>query len=169
MKTTRMITADMLSEHKACTGQYELFCMTWPDGCKVTLEDCKKAVRLGFDIYWAARRLLGKAELKTFDEAVATARKAYYEAIAPAQKAYNEATAPAQKEFDEAAALALNAYNEAVAPARKAYREAFAPVQKEYEEAVAPAQKAFDEVVVPSRKAYNEAKVIAFYEAWHRA
>ena len=147
MKTTRMITAGMLREQLACTVQYELFCRTWPDGCKVTLKDCKKAVRLGFDIYWAARRLLGKAELKTFDEAVATARKAYYEAVAPAQKAYNEATAPAQKEFDEAAALALNAYDEAVAPARKAY-----------EEAVAPARKAFD-----------EAKVIAFYEAWHRA
>ena len=124
MKTTRMITADMLSEHKACTGQYELFCRTWPDGCKVTLKDCKKAVRLGFDIDWAAQHLLGKAELEAYNEAVATARKAYYEAVAPAQKAYNEATAPAQKEFDEAAALALNAYDEAVAPARKAYNEA---------------------------------------------
>ena len=125
MKTTRMITADMLSEHKACTVQYKLFCRTWPDGCKVTLEDCKKAVRLGFDIDWAARCLLGKAELEAFDEAVALAQKAFDEAIAPAGKAFDEA--------------------------------------------VAPAQKAFDEVVVPSRKAYNEAKVIAFYEAWHRA
>ena len=92
MKT---ITADMLSEQKACTGQYELFCRTWPDGCKVTLEDCKNAVRLGFDIYWAARRLLGKAELEAYNEAVATAGKAYYEAVAPAQKAFDEAIAPA--------------------------------------------------------------------------
>ena len=59
MKTTRMITADMLSEHKACTGQYELFCRTWPDGCKVTLKDCQKAVRLGFNIDWAVQHLLG--------------------------------------------------------------------------------------------------------------
>ena len=111
MKTTRMITADMLSEHKACTVQYKLFCRTWPDGCKVTLEDCKNAVRLGFDIDWAVQHLLGKAELKAYYEAVALAQKEYDEAIAPARKAYNEAIYPAWK-----------AYDEAVAPARKAYR-----------------------------------------------
>ena len=114
MKTTRMITADMLREHDACTEQYELFCRTWPKGCKVTLKDCKNAVRLGFDIDWAARCLLGKAELEAFDEAVA-------------------------------------------------------PAQKAYDEAVALAQKAFDEAIAPARKAFDEAKVIAFYEAWHRA
>ena len=107
MKTTRMITADMLSEHKACTGQYELFCRTWPDGCKVTLKDCKNAVRLGFDIDWAARCLLGKAELEAYREAVATARKAYDEAFVPAQKAYEEAVAPARKAFDEAKVIAF--------------------------------------------------------------
>ena len=133
MKT---ITADMLSEHNACTEQYELFCRTWPDGCKVTLKDCKKAVRLGFDIDWAAQHLLGKAELEAYNEAVATALKAFYEAFAPALKAFDEATAPAGKAYDEAVA----------------------PVQKAYHEATAQAQKAFD-----------EAKVIAFYEAWHRA
>ena len=104
MKTTRMITADMLREHNACTEQYKLFCMTWPDGCKVTLEDCKKAVRLGFDIDWAARCLLGKAELEAFDEAVALAQKAFDEAFAPALKAFDEATAPAGKAYDEAVA-----------------------------------------------------------------
>ena len=114
MKTTRMITAGMLREHNACTEQYKLFCKTWPDGCKVTLKDCKKAVRLGFDIDWAAQHLLGKAELEAYNEAVATAGKAYYEAVAPAQKA-------------------------------------------------------FDEAIAPARKAFDEAKVIAFYEAWHRA
>ena len=132
MKTTRMITADMLSEHKACTGQYELFCRTWPDGCKVTLEDCKNAVRLGFNIDWAAQHLLGKAELDAYHEDVATEWKAFYEAVDPARKEYYESV--------------------------KAYDEAFVPAQKAYEEAVAPARKAFD-----------EAKVIAFYEAWHRA
>ena len=147
MKTTRMITADMLSEHKACTEQYKLFCKTWPDGCKVTLEDCKNAVRLGFDIDWAARRLLGKAELEAYDEAIAPAQKEYEEAFAPVQKAYDEAVALAQKVFNEAFATARKAFDEAIAPARKAYDEAFAPV----------------------RKAYREAKVIAFYEAWHRA
>ena len=126
MKTTRMITAGMLREHNACTEQYKLFCMTWPDGCKVTLKDCKNAVRLGFDIDWAAQHLLGKAELE-----------AYREAIAPARKAYNEAVAPAQKEYEEAVATALKAYYEAVAPSRKAYDEAFAPVRKAYREAKA--------------------------------
>ena len=125
MKTTRMITADMLREQLACTGQYKLFCRTWPKGCKVTLKDCKNAVRLGFDIDWAAQHLLGKAELEAYREDVATAVKAYREAVVPAQKAYEEAFVPAWK-----------AYNEAVAPARKAF---------------------------------DEAKVIAFYEAWHRA
>ena len=96
MKTTRMITADMLSEHKACTVQYKLFCRTWPDGCKVTLEDCKNAVRLGFDIDWAAQHLLGKAELEAFDEA-----------FAPAQKAFDEAVVLAQKAFDEAKVIAF--------------------------------------------------------------
>ena len=169
MKTTRMITAGMLREQLACMGQYELFCRTWPDGCKVTLEDCKNAVRLGFDIYWAARRLLGKAELEAYNEAVATARKAYYEAVAPAQKAFDEAIAPAQKAFDEAVAPAWKEYEEAVAPVRKAYDEAVAPVRKAYDEAVATEWKAYNEAVAPARKAFDEAKVIAFYEAWHRA
>ena len=132
MKTTRMITADMLSEHKACTGQYELFCMTWPDGCKVTLEDCKNAVRLGLDIYWASQHLLGKAELDAYHEDVATALKAFYEAVDPARKEYYESV-------------------------------------KAYDEAFVTAQKAYDEAVDPARKAFDEAKVIAFYEAWHRA
>ena len=91
MKTTRTITADMLSEHNACTEQYKLFCKTWPDGCKVTLKDCKNAVRLGFNIDWAAQHLLGKAELKAYYEAVATARKAHDEVVAPVQKVFNEA------------------------------------------------------------------------------
>ena len=91
MKTTRMITAGMLREQLACTGQYKLFCRTWPKGCKVTLKDCKNAVRLGFNIDWAARCLLGKAELEAFDEAVALAQKAFDEAIAPARKAFDEA------------------------------------------------------------------------------
>ena len=142
MKTTRTITADMLREQLACTGQYELFCMTWPDGCKVTLEDCKNAVRLGFDIDWAVQHLLGKAELEAYNEAIATAVKAFYEAVAPELKAYHEATAPAHKAFAKA---------------------------KAYDEAFAPAQKAFDEAVVLAQKAFDEAKVIAFYEAWHRA
>ena len=142
MKTTRTITADMLREQLACTGQYELFCKTWPDGCKVTLEDCKNAVRLGFDIDWAVQHLLGKAELEAYNEAIATAVKAFYEAVAPELKAYHEATAPAHKAFAKA---------------------------KAYDEAFAPAQKAFDEAVVLAQKAFDEAKVIAFYEAWHRA
>ena len=132
MKTTRMITAGMLREQLACTVQYKLFCRTWPDGCKVTLKDCKNAVRLGFDIDWAAQHLLGKAELDAYHEDVATEWKAFYEAVDPARKEYYESV--------------------------KAYDEAFVPAQKAYEEAVAPARKAFD-----------EAKVIAFYEAWHRA
>ena len=147
MKTTRMITADMLSEHKACTGQYELFCRTWPDGCKVTLKDCKKAVRLGFNIDWAVQHLLGKAELE-----------AYHEAVAPAWKAYNDAIAPALKAFDEA-----------VAPARKAYNEATAPARKAFDEAVATARKAFDEAIAPARKVYDEMVAIAFHTVWHRA
>ena len=116
MKT---ITADMLSEHNACTEQYELFCRTWPKGCKVTLKDCKKAVRLGFNIDWAVQHLLGKAELEAYNEAFATAWKAFYEAVAPELKAYHEATAPAHKAFAKA-----KAYDEAFAPVRKAYREA---------------------------------------------
>ena len=113
MKTTRMITADMLSEHKACTEQYKLFCKTWPDGCKVTLEDCKNAVRLGFDIDWAARRLLGKAELEAYDEAIAPAQKEYEEAFAPVQKAYDEAVATARKAHDEVVAPVQKVFNEA--------------------------------------------------------
>ena len=104
MKT---ITADMLREHNACTEQYKLFCRTWPKGCKVTLKDCKKAVRLGFDIDWAAQRLLGKAELKAYYEAVALAQKEYDEAIAPARKAYDEAFAPVRKAYREAKAIAF--------------------------------------------------------------
>ena len=132
MKTTRMITADMLREQLACTGQYKLFCMTWPDGCKVTLEDCKNAVRLGFNIDWAAQHLLGKAELDAYHEDVATEWKAFYEAVDPARKEYYESV-------------------------------------KAYDEAFVTAQKAYDEAVDPARKAFDEAKVIAFYEAWHRA
>ena len=158
MKTTRTITADMLREQLACTGQYELFCMTWPDGCKVTLEDCKKAVRLGFNIDWAVQHLLGKAELEAYNEAFATAQKAFDEATAPAWKAFYEAIAPARK-----------AYHEAFAPARKAFDEAVVLAWKVFDESVVPALNAYDEAVALAQKAFDEAKVIAFYEAWHRA
>ena len=60
----------------------------WPNGCVPTLAACRKAVRLGLDLGWAARWLLSPPALKAYDEARAPALKAYNEACATAWKAY---------------------------------------------------------------------------------
>jgi len=73
---------------------------------------------------------------------VLPARKAYDEARASARKAYNEAIAPARKAYDEATASARKAYNEAKAPASEAYDEAITSAWKACNEAIASAHRA---------------------------
>jgi len=90
------ITTKMLKDAGACADQTAIFKKAWPKGCVVTLAACRRAVRLGLDLGWAAKHLLP-----------APAWKAYDEATAPAWKAYDEATAPAWKAYDEAMAISF--------------------------------------------------------------
>ena len=147
------ITAALLRRHCACDGQVEKFEKEWPRGAAVTLSNVRRAIAFGFDICWAARKLLSSPARKAYDEEVAPARKAYDEAIA--RKAYDEEIAPARK-----------AYDEEIAPARKAYGEAIEPARKAYDEAIATARKAYGEAIAPARKAYDEEIAPAFVKAW---
>ena len=78
------ITAKKLRKLKACKEQVEIFEKEWPQGCRVTLKACRRAVELGLDLNWAVGHILS-----------APARAAYMEAEAPAWAVYEEATAPA--------------------------------------------------------------------------
>jgi hypothetical protein len=97
------------------------------------------------------------------------AYKAYQEARATADKAYQEARAPAYKAYQEARATADKAYQEARAPAYKAYQEASAPADKAYQEARATAYKAYQEASAPADKAYQEARATAFWSLFANA
>jgi hypothetical protein len=110
------ITAGLLRQHDACDDQVATFEREWPDGCVPTLAICHRALALGLDLDWAARKLLPATAAKAYDQATATAWNAYAEAMAPARKAYNEAIAPAAKAYEEARAPAfVMAWKSAVA------------------------------------------------------
>lgn len=80
----RRITADLLIAEGACSDQIDLFRETFPNGCKVTLANCRKAATAGLNLHWAAEHLLPE-----------TAWATYRAAIAPAWATYEAATAPA--------------------------------------------------------------------------
>ena len=82
--SARRITAAMLREHHACPGQLATFELEWPKGVVPTLAACRRALALGLDLNWAARVLMPAPALKAYDEACATAWKAYNEARAAA-------------------------------------------------------------------------------------
>ena len=77
----KMITAELLESKKACVDQVDLFRSLWPNGVTPTRELCiEHADR--FDWHWAAKNLLSEDGYKAYDEAKASALKAYKEAIA---------------------------------------------------------------------------------------
>jgi len=52
------ITAAKLRKLGACEEDVEKFEETWPKGVRVNKKNCLTAVKLGFDITWAAENLL---------------------------------------------------------------------------------------------------------------
>ena len=88
-KTTKptTITAEMLKAKGACKPQFKEFCTTWPNGCEITLQNCKRAAKLGFNLDWIAKSFLSATVWKAYDEATGSAQKAYNKATATARKA----------------------------------------------------------------------------------
>ena len=84
---------------------------------KITLANCKRAAKAGLDLNWLAKKWFKAPAYKAWQEAKATADKAYHEATAPADKAWQEAKAPADKAYREATAPAYKAWQEATATA----------------------------------------------------
>ena len=104
---SRKLTADMLERAGACTDQVETFRRLWPEGGRVTLSRCRRAVEAGLDVDWAATHLLSALALKACEDAKAPAWKAYEDAKAPAWKAYEDARAIAWKAYQDARAIAF--------------------------------------------------------------
>jgi len=120
------ITKKLLIEKEACADQVETFAREWPDGVEVYEAACLRAVRLGLDLDWAARRLLSKRARAKYVKAIAQARKEYKKAIAPAEEAYRKAIAPVK---------AIAPWDEKAATTE--YAKAEAPVWAKYQKAVA--------------------------------
>jgi len=106
-----IITVAMLREKDACRDQVRIFEGLFGASAKPTLANCRKAVKVGLSLDWAASRLLPAPAWEAYDEAITPAWEAYDEAITPAQKVYEKAIAPARKAYDEACARAF--YNAA--------------------------------------------------------
>ena len=58
----RRITVDLLEECSACRWQIRLFREMWPNGCRPTLYNLRRALAAGLDVWWwigrASHRLL---------------------------------------------------------------------------------------------------------------
>ena len=76
------ISKELLEKHGACKDQLDKFVELFPDGVDATRELCLAHAQT-FDFTWA-HYLLSRRAWKAYDEATATARKAYNEAIAAA-------------------------------------------------------------------------------------
>ena len=79
-----VITVAMLREKKACPSQVAKFEGLFGAEAKPTLANCRKAVKAGLDLHFAAWRFLPATAWKAYEEARAPAWKAYEEAIARA-------------------------------------------------------------------------------------
>ena len=109
------ITAALLLTRKACPEQVQVFACEWPKGAAITVENVSRARALDLDVEWL-RCLLPNAERRAYEEAIATALRAYEER--PALRAYAEA-------------IAMSAYREAVATALVAALIASHPWERE--------------------------------------
>jgi hypothetical protein len=144
MSNTRTLTLQTLKDKKACTVQLLLFKQLFGESVEISESACI-LVADKFDWNWAANKLLSTSARKAYNEATASALKAYCEAKASAGKAYYEATAPAWQAYCEVSESAGKAYYEATAPALKAYCEVSASAGEAYDEAKASAGKAYYE------------------------
>ena len=111
------ITADMLREHNACQGQVKRFEAEWPDGVRVTLKACKRAVELGLDLDWAAENLLSADAGTVYDAATVDTWEVYNAAIADAGTVYDAATVDAGTVYDAATVDAWEVYDAATVDA----------------------------------------------------
>lgn len=93
-RTPDTITAAMLTG--ACAYQVELFNHHWPNGLRITLATVVTAAHQGFDLSWAAERLLP-----------ASALAEYYRVRAAALAEYERVTAAAWAEYERVTAAAL--------------------------------------------------------------
>ena len=151
----KRITAKMLRDAGACNDQVVLFEREWPNGARVTLTNCRRAIELGLNLDWAACRFLP-----------APGRAVYEQAVAPAWAAYEQAKA-AYEQAEAAYEQAEAAYEQAKAAyeqAKAAYEQAWAADEQAkaaYEQAKAPAWAVYEQAWA----AYQQAVASAFYEA----
>lgn len=56
----------------------------WPDSARLNKQELTRAVEMGLDLDWFARRVLRGAALEAYKQATAEAREAYRQAVAEA-------------------------------------------------------------------------------------
>lgn len=116
------VTADMLANAGACEGEVARFRAEWPNGCRATWRNCRRAAELDLDLRWAVDHLLPESAYVSFMAELAPALEAYKKATAPALEVYLADDPSSHKPR----AAAWKAYEKETAPARKVYREAMA-------------------------------------------
>ena len=89
------MTVEYLEQHGACPEQVSLFQKIWPNGCKVSLYNFRRAEKQEMNVSWLTCTLSSSAEAE------------YNKAVAPALAEYNKAVAPARAEYNKAVASAL--------------------------------------------------------------
>ena len=118
------ITARLLRSKDACEDQVHIFAKQWPNGAAVTLANCRRAMKLGLDLDWAAAHLLSTAASEAYVEAKVRGWNAREKAMAAARKALaHAATAKATAKARKAIASALEAYDKKMSAAWNAYSE----------------------------------------------
>ena len=68
------ITADMLREKDACSGQVRIFEAEWPNGWTATKKNCLRAATLRLDLDWAATAFFKAPAQAAYEKTKATAR-----------------------------------------------------------------------------------------------
>lgn len=183
----RKIIPEDLSD--ACEEQRELFATMYPDGVKVTEEECVK-VKDVLDLCWAARNLLDPEQWDEYERIRSAAMDVYHEATQPTCDAYWKAREP----HDDARSEAWNAVHTQwcdacdllrdkhqecePGPDWQAYEAECGRLYQEAKKAFQPQEDAHSAVVIPLSEAnrlfcqpfwdtYTETRARAFAIAWN--
>ena len=133
------ITKRQLHRLQACTEQVNLFTTEWPDGCEVNQANALRAIELGLDIDFLARKVLTDDNLAEYNKVRDQAQAKYDKACDQAWAEYKKVRDQAQAEYNKVRDQAWAEYDKACAPAWAEYKKVRDPAWAEYNKACAMA------------------------------
>ena len=94
MGKTPLLTAEWLERHRACPSQVDRFRKIWPEGCRVTVRNLRKALNLELDVY-SVRDLFTDQVLAEYEKVTAQAWVHYKKFRDPTLVGHEKITGPA--------------------------------------------------------------------------